>query len=182
MEKERVEEIIGYRIGQCLFCPDCYHAGARSLKSSQNPEDPEVKFPSRPVTAEDVSIFICEDCKGIKGPSGGEVKIQERKNLPGLEDMLEDCKHRVAFLSDFFLLRKPEDEFFSDDGLSGLHFILLGIWDDLRFVTKQLEERRHNGSIIEKKGELNNSRGSQRKNFRDGRRGSWRGREIKNHL
>jgi hypothetical protein len=80
MEKEKGEEIIGYRIGQGLFCVKCYEEGAKTLKAVQNPEDPEVKFPSRPITAEDVSLFICEECKVIRFPSGKIMKISMRKD------------------------------------------------------------------------------------------------------
>jgi hypothetical protein len=77
------EEIIGYRIGQGLFCVECYKEGAKTLKAVKNPEDPEIKFLSRPITAQEVKAFTCKQCKAIKGPSAREleIKIQERKNL-----------------------------------------------------------------------------------------------------
>jgi hypothetical protein len=66
MEKEN-QEIIAYRIGQGLFCVDCYEKGAKRLKEVQDPEEPEVKFPSKPIKKGDISIFICEECETIKG-------------------------------------------------------------------------------------------------------------------
>ncbi len=68
MEKEKTEQTIGYRIGQALFCVDCYEKDARRLKMVQNPEDPEVKFPSRPITGGDVSILFVSSAKLSKDP------------------------------------------------------------------------------------------------------------------
>jgi len=66
MKKEN-QEIIAYRIGEGLFCPSCYEEGAKRLRAVQMPEDLQVTFPSKPIKAGDIKIFICEECKTIKG-------------------------------------------------------------------------------------------------------------------
>jgi hypothetical protein len=150
MEKEKGEEIIGYRIGQGLFCVECYEEGARTLKAVQNPEDPEVKIPSRPITAEDVTIFICEQCKTIKGPKAGELKIQEQKDLTDLQDTVENCASKIAFLEDFFCHNIPYDELLSEEGKSGLNQILIDLEIDLNSVVNEMSQQRQKGLIIER--------------------------------
>ena len=148
MEKEKTEQIIGYRIGQGLFCVECYEKDAKKLKSVQNPEDPEVKLPSRPITAEDVSIFICEDCKAIKGPCAEDIKIQKPLSFSDLQDNINNCIFKIAFLEDF--CATSDEDALTEDGMTGLFFILHGLRDDLNLVKDQLREGRHGGLIIEK--------------------------------
>ena len=138
-EKENSEEIIGYRIGQGLFCVECYEKGARDLKAAQNPDDPQITFPSKLIAAEDIKIFICEDCKGIKGPSAGEIRIQEPKNLNRLRDMIEASVSKLTFLKDFFSHgHEPDVDYFSKNGKAGLYHILVDLQDDLTFVVDEM--------------------------------------------
>jgi len=137
------EQIIGYRIGESLFCPDCYEEGARRLKAVQNPEDPQVTFPSKPIKAGDVSVFICNDCKTIKGTdesTGEKIKILKKKDFFEFADTIGHCARKVAFICDFFSQKNKIGEFpeFSQDGYSGLHFILRDLQDEIESVVDQM--------------------------------------------
>ena len=143
IEKNEEIEIIAYRIGESLYCPDCYEKSAKHLKAVQNPEDPEVKISSKPIKAEDIEIFICNDCKTVKetdGYSGEKIEIPKRKNLNELRDMVEDCVSKIHFLEDFFTHNIPEDEFFSESGRSGFYRILVDLEDDLTFVSNGMRK------------------------------------------
>lgn len=50
-EKENSEKIIAYRVGEGLFCPKCHQETLEIFKKVQNPDDPEVKVPSKPIKA-----------------------------------------------------------------------------------------------------------------------------------
>ena len=84
MENEKGEEIMAYRIGQGLFCVDCYEKGARRLKEVQDPDEPEVKFPSKSIKKGEISIFICEECETIKG--NPEVSAEKKRELETLRE------------------------------------------------------------------------------------------------
>ena len=147
------EEIIAYRIGESLYCPNCYEKAAKTLKAVQKPEDPQVTFPAKPIKVGDISIFICNDCKAIKGIhefSGEIVKISERKSLIDLEDMMEEDISKVAFLGDFFNQGRPDDELFTERGMVGFHCILRDVQDNLTFVVDEISRRHQKGLIIEK--------------------------------
>jgi hypothetical protein len=152
MEKEN-QEIIAYRIGESLFCPSCYEEGAKRLKAVQMPEDPQVTFPSKPIKAEDVEIFICKECKTIGGPSAGKIRIQEPKDLNRLRDMIEDSVSKLAFLEDFFSHgHEPDADYFSDNGKSGFYHILVDLQDDLTFVVDEMSRGQRNGVFVDKSG------------------------------
>ena len=147
------EDIIAYRIGESLFCPDCYEESAKRLKAVQNPEDPQVTFPSKPIKAGDVSVFICNDCKTIKGTdrlTGEKVEIPKRKNLIDLCDMVENCISKIAFFGDFFNQKTSTDELFTERGISGFHTILRDLQDDLTFVSDEISQRKQKGFIVER--------------------------------
>jgi len=150
MEKEN-QEIIAYRIHESLYCVACYEKSARDLKAVQNPEDPEVKFPSKPIKAEDIEIFICEDCKTIGGHSAGEIRIQEPKDLNHLRDMVEDSVSKLAFLEDFFSNGHEHDaDYFSEKGKVGLYHILVDLQDDLTFVVDEMSRGQRKGVFVDK--------------------------------
>jgi hypothetical protein len=171
------EEIIAYRIGESLFCPDCYKKGAKTLKAVQNAEDPQVTIPAKPITREDISIFACNQCGVVKRSvekrsniSTGEKSVRvssfpkqlieprrktlskrEEINLVTLEDILVDSGNKLSFVSDFLVPRSCDDfPEFSDDGLSGLLIILDEVKDDIDFVLNEISERKQKGLIIEK--------------------------------
>ncbi len=151
------EEIIAYRIGESLFCVDCHEKAAKTLKAVQNPEDPEIKISSKPIKAGDISIFICGQCRTIKGSdrlTGEKIEIPKRKDLNGLRDMIEDSVSKISFIEDFFTHNIPEDEFFSESGRTGFYRILVDIGDDLKFVVNEISQRQQKGLIIdiEKRG------------------------------
>jgi hypothetical protein len=175
MKKEKGEEIIGYRIGQGLFCVKCYEEGARTLKAVQNAEDPEVKFPAKSIKKGDIRIFICEQCETIKGDPKvlsiekqvelealREQKIREmrlnvpsqfekEKSLTDLEDMIVDSCCKLSFVGSFFC-QKPlggEPEI-SEEDASGIHIILREIEDDLSFIQNKISQKKRKGLIIEK--------------------------------
>jgi hypothetical protein len=147
------EEIIAYRIGESLYCPDCYEKAAKTLKAVQHPEDPQVTFPVKPIKVGDISVFICNECKIIKGVyrfSEEIVEIPERKSLIDLEDMMEEGISKIAFLGDFFNQGRPDDELFSERGMVGFHHILRDVQDNLIFVVNEINRRNQKGLIIEK--------------------------------
>ncbi len=154
MERDKSEEIIAYRIGEGLFCKDCYEEAARTLKAVQNPEDPQVMIPGKPIKAGDVEIFICKQCKTLKGinePSEKQVEIPRKKDLSGLRDMVEDCAFKVSFLEDFFCHSIPDDEFLSKSGISGLNILLRELRENLSFVVDEICLRQQKGLVIEKR-------------------------------
>jgi len=146
------EEIIAYRIGESLFCPDCYEKSTKRLKAVQNPEDLQVTFPSKPIKAEDIRVFICNDCKTIKGNdilTGEKIEIPERKDLNDLLDMIDDSVEKIAFLEDFFSHTTDERALYSEDGRLGLYHILVDLQRDLGFVSNQISEKYKEGLIVE---------------------------------
>jgi len=194
MEKDNGEKIIAYRIGQGLFCPDCYHAGARRLKEVQDPDEPEVKFPSKPIKAGDISIYICEDCEAIigdpkvtaekkrelealreqrilqmesavsdqfkkedleekpsrQGRHNPPNRLEKKRDLIDLQDMVEDSSNKLSFIESFFVQQPPGKEpELSDDDTSGLCLILRDIQDDLDMVVDELSEKQRQELIVE---------------------------------
>ena len=172
------EDIIAYRIGESLFCPDCYEESAKRLKAVQNPEDPQVTFPSKPIKTGDVKIFACNECGLVKGSVGKKSntrpenkdietssprkkifeprrmtlsKRNEKMGLSDLEEILVYCGEKLALLQDF-LVRLPLNECpeISEDGSSGVHIILDEIKDDLDFVVNEIDRKERKGLIIEK--------------------------------
>ena len=145
MEKEKNQEIIAYRIGESLYCPDCYEKSARDLKAVQNPEEPEVKFPSKPIKAEDIEIFICNDCKTVKGG-----KTLSGKDLDDLCHMIYHCAEKASFISSFFIQKPPGKEpEMSERNASGLYWLLEDFQDDLKFVADEIFEMMSAGKIKE---------------------------------
>lgn len=69
--------------------------------------------------------------------------------LTDLADMVDHCGQKVRFISDFFNHSIPEDEFFSEKGIAGLHFILRNIEDDLEFVVDEIYEENKDRKIKE---------------------------------
>lgn len=137
------EEIIAYRIGEGLFCPDCYEEGARRLKQVQNPQDPQVTFPSKPIKKGDIGIFICEKCKTIKGTdesTGEKIEILKRGDLIEFSDMIEHFARKIAFIGDFFSQREKRGEFpkFSENGLTGFYFMLRDLQDEIESIVDQM--------------------------------------------
>ena len=132
---EKQEKIIAYQIGQKLFCPNCYEKCSRDLKAVQDPSEPEVKYPSKPMGAKDITIFICEDCLAIKGPRSGELKIQESKDPL---TTVEHCARKIGLLRDFLSHSVPNDELFGKEGRTGFHHLLADIEDDLELALDQL--------------------------------------------
>ncbi len=62
------------------------------------------------------------------------------KKLGDLLDMVEDCSSKVSFLDDFFANgHQDQTDFFSQDGISGLHVILRNLIEDLDWVWTGVE-------------------------------------------
>jgi hypothetical protein len=172
------EEIIAYRLGESLFCLDCYEKTAKILKGVQNPEDPQVTIPAKPITKNDTHIFACNQCGVVKGSIqkrsetsaeersatlslSSQKKIEPRRktlsrresiDLLTLQDIIEDCGTKLSFLSDF-LVQGPVDcePEITYQGASGFSMILDEIKDDLDFVVNEMSERTRKGLIIEKR-------------------------------
>lgn len=64
------DEIFAYRIGEGLFCPKCYEEAEKNL-----PKDSGIKMMGKPIKKEDLSLYICLQCKAIKHFSGKGFKI-----------------------------------------------------------------------------------------------------------
>lgn len=157
--KEKNKEIIAYRIGEGLFCPDCYEKGARTLKAVQDPNEPEVKFPSKAIKKGEIEGFVCRQCKAIMGiykvrspqelrdlqtklgipdepeeKKPGEKRNRRQDDFTDLEDMMEDIFCKVHFIEDFLNPYVPIGEIFSDNGRTGFYHILIDLEDDIKFV------------------------------------------------
>ena len=133
--KEKDEKIIAYRIGQGLFCPDCYEKTVRDLKAVQDPEEPQVTVPAKAIKEGDIRIYICEQCEAIKGdPKVLSVEkqreletlreqriLQMRLAVLGVPDKLEKTKpiERRARRQDAFV----DLEDMMDDIFFKVHFI-----------------------------------------------------------
>lgn len=147
MEKKEAEKIIGYRIGQRLLCVECFADDATRHKAEQNPKDPEVKFGYIPFTGKEVSVFICEHCKAIKGPSAGELEKEKPGERRGrrqddsgdLWEMVNDARNKVFFLDGFFVCHAAAGDELSENEESGLYHILTDLEDDLQFVLDGME-------------------------------------------
>jgi hypothetical protein len=168
------EEIIAYRIGEDLFCPDCYEKKSTALKAVQNPNEPQVTFPAKAIKKGDIKIFICCDCKEIKTSSemkeplsvkipsivnvikisseeGSNPPVKEkRKTLGEFLDKVDESKCKLAFLRDFVTHNVPNDELFSKNGIIGLYFILSEIEDNVDSVSNGIRQSHERGLIIEK--------------------------------
>lgn len=172
------EEIIAYRIHEGLFCPDCYEKTAKTLKAVQNPEDPQVTLPAKPIRKEDIYIFACNQCGVVKGSVGKKSNTQaeqkgdeislppkkiiepRRRTLPAkreaedlvdVEETIMDCGYKLALLQDLFA--QPPIDYepeISEDGYSGLRVILDEVKDDLDFSVNEIDRMRKKGLIIEK--------------------------------
>jgi hypothetical protein len=81
---EEQEKIIAYRIGQGLFCPKCFEKTAKDLKSVQDPDEPQVTIPSKPIKEGDISIYICQDCEAIIGDP--KIPSEKKKELETLRE------------------------------------------------------------------------------------------------
>lgn len=146
-------EIFAYRIGENLFCPECFEKAATNLKAVQDPEDPQVTFPAKALSADDIQVYICGQCKKIKRSLKKEGKPnitnvtkdtndtrspgdpKKVKPLIDLQDMVENCAAKIALLDDFFAHgHEPDTEFFSEDGKFGFHCILTDMQNDLNLV------------------------------------------------
>lgn len=84
MEKDKDEKIIAYRIGQGLFCPNCYEETVRGLKAAQDPNDPQVTVPSKPIKLGDISIYICVQCEVIIGDP--KISAEKKRELEALRE------------------------------------------------------------------------------------------------
>ncbi|MFB3887619.1 MAG: hypothetical protein ACE144_20565 [Thermodesulfobacteriota bacterium] len=154
MENENGEKIVAYRIGESLFCVDCYEKTAKALKAVQNPEDPQVTIPSTPIKQEDLHTFVCNDCKkiydleksgvsfGISISSGREDQNALKKakdELIDLCDAITRCAARVSFLKEMFAKGGPGEEFeISERASVGLYFILSDIEDNLNSARERI--------------------------------------------
>jgi hypothetical protein len=141
------EEIVAYRIGEGLFCPDCYEEGARTLKAVQNPEDPQVTFPAKAIRSEDLSIFICQQCKTVKGPSARESKIQSKKaeeelsiRLTDQVDEMEHIRCKLRFVEESLTQTPPDRSLeLSNNAISGLYWILNEVEEGIEKVSNEIE-------------------------------------------
>ena len=174
MERRNPEEIVAYRIGESLFCPNCHDESEKSLKAVQNPNEPQVTIPSKPIKAKDLTLFICKQCKSIIGDPevSDEIKkefealreqmqqitsvipyrFRESKNLMSFIDTINNCQNKISFVESFFSVQPPERQpEISEDDASGLCLILAEIEEDLGFISEKILEKLQKGLIIEKK-------------------------------
>lgn len=169
MEKEKSEEIIGYRVGDHLLCPECYQRSVKILSVH------DLELPAKHVIKKDIKGFICNQCEIIKGDakvlyiekkrelealqeqvqemkSGIPYRFKEANCLLDLEDMIVNCSNRISFVGSFFIQKLgPEEPNISVDDASGIHLILRDTEEDLHFILSKISEMRRKGLIIEKK-------------------------------
>jgi hypothetical protein len=131
------EKIIAYRIKEGLFCPDCYEEAARKLRAAQDPNNAEIKIPVKPIMADDIRIFICQQCKKIGGPSAGEMEIQRKRGEHNPLIIVEHCARKIAFLKDFSnqIIVK---ESLNKNVIIGYYHVLADLEDDLKFALERL--------------------------------------------
>jgi hypothetical protein len=110
-----------------------------ALCPEECPVNPQVTIPARPISGDDLQIFICTQCKKVKS-SNVQYELQERKGILDLRDMLEHSADKLAFLGYFFIVssdRLNNSGFeWSDEDATGLGHILEGIRNDLEIVLK----------------------------------------------
>jgi hypothetical protein len=179
-EERKMEEqkkIIAYRIGESLFCPECYEKTAKVLKAVQNPEDPQVTLPSKPIKAEDIHVFACNQCGVVRGSVQKKSNTQsdnkdtetdsppkkileprrwtlskrkEERNLIDLEEILIYCGEKLALVQDL-LASMPLNECpeISEDGSEGVYIVLDEIKDDLDLVINDIDQKRKRHLIID---------------------------------
>jgi len=78
------KKIIAYRVGPSLWCPACHDETAKGLRASQDPNDPELKLPSKPITAGIINIFICERCERVIGDP--KISTEKQRELEALRE------------------------------------------------------------------------------------------------
>lgn len=164
MNKDNWEEIIAYRIGHALYCPECYEKKARELK----------EFPSKPIYNGMIRVFICEECEAIKGDPKASLVDEKRKfdllreerfarlelgipdrfkqlrKLEDLENMIKKCSEKIFFLSSFFIQKLDGEPEINEKDADGMFSILSDITEDLDFVLEELSKKEKRGLIIEK--------------------------------
>jgi hypothetical protein len=128
------EKVFAYRIDESLFCPECYEKAIQSI-----PKDSGVIIPGNPLTRGDIGVYICKQCKKKKGGM----------DIDGLLNIIQFCSYKISFLEDFFTQPRETDEFLSESGISGLGFILRGLYEDLNFVTDEMRKMQREGIIKE---------------------------------
>ncbi len=114
-----------YRIGEGLFCPECYEEAIQSI-----PKDSGVQIPKKPLNREEIEVYVCKKCKKKRGGV----------NFDDLYHKIQHCSHKIAFLEDFFRQPRETDEYFSEKGLLGLYFFLIDLGDNLDYALDELWE------------------------------------------
>lgn len=145
--------IIAYRIGEKLFCRDCYEGNSNLLF-----KDSGVTLSGKPITDEDIELFICGDCKAVKGPAGDSNNDQEKevsvKSWPtdafSLRDLIEDCASKVNFLSAVRCGHQDKSEGLNRKERFGLYWILTDLEKELDFVVDHMSVKPVAG--VEKEG------------------------------
>ena len=165
MNKDSCEDIIAYRIGHMLYCPECYEKKARELKM----------FPQTPIYKGVIRVFICQECETIKGDPRASLIDKKRelellreekiarlglaiparfKQVEALEDLekvIEKCSNKIFFLSSFFIQKPHGTPEFNEKDADGMFSILSEVTEDLDFVLEELSKKEEKGLIIEKR-------------------------------
>lgn len=66
---EEQKKVFGYRIGESLYCPECYEASEKLI-----PKDSGVKLPGKALSADDLNGYFCNGCKTVKEAWQGRVR------------------------------------------------------------------------------------------------------------
>jgi hypothetical protein len=79
-----------------------------------------------------------------------EIEIPKRKRLSDLQDEIEDCARKIAFIGDLLSRKKSGDlPEFTERGYVGFYLMVRGLQDEVESVLNHLSERGQNGLIID---------------------------------
>lgn len=117
-------DVFAYKIGENLFCPECIEEAEKRL-----PKDSKMQLPKKPLTVENIDIFICKECK----------KIFRRRSLIDVQDLLNYSICKINFVYEFFCHEISEDEYFgSQRSIDGLAFVLREIEEQIEQAVNDL--------------------------------------------
>jgi hypothetical protein len=137
------ESVFAYRIGEQLFCPDCYEKTAALI-----PKGSRVFLPGVPLTSRDIPIFACGECERVRkaGEEKPEISSARSKgegeeakpelSWEGVIDRIDDqvgfCADKIAFVREFLAKHKVGFNLEIDERAAiGLRVVLAEIMDDL---------------------------------------------------
>lgn len=154
MKRGEEKEIVAYRVGEELLCPECYNKNVKILSVH------EIELPGKPMKREDIRGFVCGQCKTIKGNykissleelRALQIKLdipdklekeklgEDKEKLFCLTDEINHCSSKISFICNFLANgHDDETDLFSVKGKFGLHLILRDLEDDLDRINNEI--------------------------------------------